>query len=57
VTALVRDAERAKAIKERFPQVTLLEGDLDSDELIQDQVSKTDLVISARFYYDLLDFY
>ncbi|KAG9763612.1 hypothetical protein KCU73_g1343, partial [Aureobasidium melanogenum] len=46
VTALVRDAERAKAIADRHPQVTLIEGDLDSCQLIEDQVSQADIVIS-----------
>ncbi|KAH0364825.1 hypothetical protein KCU65_g6478, partial [Aureobasidium melanogenum] len=46
VTALVRDAERAKAIKDRHPQVTLVEGDLDSHQLVVDQASQADIVIS-----------
>jgi len=47
VNALVRDTERAKAIREQYPQVILLEGDLDSRELIEDQVSKANVVIST----------
>lgn len=48
VAALVRDAERAKAIKERYPQVTPVEGDLDCHQLIEDQVSQADIVISCN---------
>lgn len=48
MNALVRDAERAKAIEERYPQVTLVQGDLDCHQLIEDQVSQADIVISCK---------
>lgn len=51
MTALVRDAERAKAIADRHPQVTLVEGDLDSYQLIEDQVSQADIVISCNILH------
>ncbi|THW13959.1 hypothetical protein D6D24_05743 [Aureobasidium pullulans] len=45
--ALVRDKAKAAPIGEKYSQVTLLEGDLDSASLIEDQAARADVVINA----------
>lgn len=46
ITALVRDVSRAKSITDKYPQVQLQQGDLDSAGIIEGIVSETDVVIS-----------
>jgi hypothetical protein len=46
IIALVRDKARAAPIEEKYPQVTLLEENLDSASLIEDQAARADVVIS-----------
>ncbi|KAH8771731.1 hypothetical protein F5883DRAFT_664780 [Diaporthe sp. PMI_573] len=47
ITVLVRDTARAKPITDKYPHVQLQEGDLDSADIIQGIVKKTDVVINA----------
>ena len=46
ITALVRDVARAKPISDKYPQVQLQQGDLDSADVIEKLVKETDVVIS-----------
>ena len=46
IIALVRDKAKAAPIEEKYSQVTLLQGDLDSASLIEDQAARADVVIS-----------
>ncbi|THY10572.1 hypothetical protein D6D02_06319 [Aureobasidium pullulans] len=47
IIALVRDKAKAASIEEKYSQVTLLQGDLDSASLIEDQAARADVVINA----------
>ncbi|THV74565.1 hypothetical protein D6D28_02461 [Aureobasidium pullulans] len=46
IIALVRDKAKAAPIEEKYSQVTLLQGDLDSASLIEDQAARADVVIT-----------
>lgn len=46
IIALVRDKVKAAPIEEKYSQVTLLKGDLDSASLIEDQAARADVAIS-----------
>lgn len=45
IAALVRSEEKGKPVKEAFPNVRLVIGDLDSSQLIEDESAKADVVI------------
>jgi N-acetyl-gamma-glutamylphosphate reductase len=44
-TALVRTAEKAKSVTDKFPKVKTVQGDNDSQELIKNEAAKADIVI------------
>lgn len=48
VVLVENDAERAKALSERLPRVTIVQGDIaDTELLLEESVSQMDLVIAA----------
>jgi len=44
-TVLIRTEEKAKLVKEKYPRVNVVIGDLDSSDLIKEQASKADIVL------------
>jgi hypothetical protein len=46
IVALVRNEAQAKIIKAAFPAVETVTGDLDSDEVLQAEAAKADVVLS-----------
>lgn len=46
ITALVRSKEKAAQITSKFPNVKIAHGDLDSKDLIEEEVKNADIVYS-----------
>jgi uncharacterized protein YbjT (DUF2867 family) len=51
LVALVRTSEQADAVQKQFPHIAIVQGDLDSSEILVEEASKADVVIrkSANF--------
>ncbi|KAF2798630.1 hypothetical protein K505DRAFT_197291, partial [Melanomma pulvis-pyrius CBS 109.77] len=44
-TALVRTDQKAEPVKKAFPNVKIVIGDLDNEEVLKEEASKADVVI------------
>jgi len=44
-TVLIRTEDKAKVVKEKYPHVRVVIGDLDSSDLIKEEASKADVVL------------
>ena len=44
-TCLVRTQEKAEAVQQAFPGVRTVIGDLDSDELLEEEAARADIII------------
>lgn len=53
---LIRTEEKAKLVKEKYPHVNVVIGDLDRSDLIKEQASKADIVL-RRFRYLVTEAY
>ncbi len=51
VSALVRNAEKSKALIATYPQIELRQGTLDSAEVIEEEAASADVVISAADFH------
>lgn len=47
ITCLVRDASKADLLRQTYPQVQILLGDLDDDEKIRQHSAASDIVLSG----------
>lgn len=50
LTALVRNKEKAAQLTAKYPQVRVVHGDLDSSEIIEEEVKNTDIVFRTESY-------
>lgn len=44
-TCLVRSDEKAKLVKQAYPAISVVVGDLDSSDLLEEQAAKADIVL------------
>jgi nucleoside-diphosphate-sugar epimerase len=51
LVALVRDESQAKVIKTAYPTIETVIGDLDSDQVLQAEAAKADVVLSKFFIF------
>lgn len=50
-SALVRNKEKAAVVSSKYPNIRIVHGDLDSSELIEEEVKKADIVFRGSIIH------